>query len=93
MRRIEAPCLTQIAFGAIAQLGERLPCTQEVSGSIPLGSTKLPDASLKGSSHSELCVVTFRLASDRLASPLEPTVLPDRIRSHKPASPNTMSGL
>ena len=26
--------------GAIAQLGERLPCTQEVSGSIPLGSTK-----------------------------------------------------
>ena len=27
--------------GAIAQLGERLPCTQEVSGSIPLSSTKL----------------------------------------------------
>ncbi len=26
-------------FGAIAQLGERLPCKQEVSGSIPLGST------------------------------------------------------
>lgn len=26
-------------FGALAQLGERLPCTQEVSGSIPLGST------------------------------------------------------
>ena len=26
--------------GAIAQLGERLPCKQEVSGSIPLGSTK-----------------------------------------------------
>ena len=26
--------------GALAQLGERLPCTQEVSGSIPLGSTK-----------------------------------------------------
>ena len=25
--------------GAIAQLGERLPCTQEVSGSIPLSST------------------------------------------------------
>ncbi len=24
---------------ALAQLGERLPCTQEVSGSIPLGST------------------------------------------------------
>ena len=27
--------------GAIAQLGERLPCTQEVSGSIPLSSTIL----------------------------------------------------
>ena len=27
--------------GALAQLGERLPCTQEVSGSIPLGSTNL----------------------------------------------------
>ena len=26
-------------YGALAQLGERLPCTQEVSGSIPLGST------------------------------------------------------
>ncbi len=26
-------------FGALAQLGERLLCTQEVSGSIPLGST------------------------------------------------------
>ena len=25
--------------GAIAQLGERLPCTQEVGGSIPPGST------------------------------------------------------
>ena len=28
-------------FGALAQLGERLLCTQEVSGSIPLGSTIL----------------------------------------------------
>ncbi len=26
-------------YGALAQLGERLPCTQEASGSIPLGST------------------------------------------------------
>ena len=25
--------------GAIAQLGERLPCTQEVVGSTPIGST------------------------------------------------------
>jgi hypothetical protein len=28
-------------FGALAQLGERLLCTQEVSGSIPLGSTNI----------------------------------------------------
>ena len=27
-------------FGALAQLGERLICIQEVNGSIPLGSTK-----------------------------------------------------
>ena len=27
-------------WGALAQLGERLICIQEVSGSIPLGSTK-----------------------------------------------------
>lgn len=32
--------------GAIAQLGERLPCTQEVSGSIPLGSTTSPSERL-----------------------------------------------
>ena len=29
-----------LILGAIAQLGERLPCTQEVGGSIPPGSTK-----------------------------------------------------
>ena len=33
--------LYNFKFGALAQLGERLPCTQEVSGSIPLGSTKI----------------------------------------------------
>ena len=27
-----------LLYGALAQLGERLLCTQEVSGSIPLGS-------------------------------------------------------
>ena len=31
--------------GAIAQLGERLLCKQEVVGSIPSGSTRLRDAS------------------------------------------------
>ena len=28
-------------YGSLAQLGERLFCTQEVDGSIPLGSTQL----------------------------------------------------
>jgi hypothetical protein len=27
-------------FGGVAQLGERLPCTQEVIGSIPFTSTR-----------------------------------------------------
>ena len=28
-------------YGGLAQLGERLPCKQEVSGSIPLISTRI----------------------------------------------------
>ena len=28
------------SFGAVAQLGERLVCIQEVAGSIPVGSTR-----------------------------------------------------
>ena len=43
MARME--CLEQSRsvspIGALAQLGERLICIQEVNGSIPLGSTKL----------------------------------------------------
>ena len=39
-RRFES-CHSDHDNGALAQLGERLPCTQEVSGSIPLGSTNL----------------------------------------------------
>ena len=35
-------------FGGLAQLGERLPCKQEVSGSIPLISTKEIDWSSFG---------------------------------------------
>ena len=31
---------TENGYGGLAQLGERLPCKQEVSGSIPLISTK-----------------------------------------------------
>ena len=36
--RLEVP-FHFLFYGAIAQLGERLFCTQEVSGSIPLSST------------------------------------------------------
>ena len=32
------PTIENNYYGALAQLGERLLCTQEVSGSIPLGS-------------------------------------------------------
>ena len=41
-RRFESCLLDHLQIGALAQLGERLPCTQEVSGSIPLGSTIVP---------------------------------------------------
>ena len=34
------PVIPTIVCGVIAQLGEHLPCTQGVRGSIPLGSTK-----------------------------------------------------
>ena len=32
---------TELDLGGVAQLGERLPCTQEVIGSIPFTSTRL----------------------------------------------------
>ena len=38
-RRRSKNAKTEAINGVIAQLGERLPCTQEVSGSIPLNST------------------------------------------------------
>ena len=31
----------EVPYGAIAQLGERLLCKQEVTGSIPVGSTRI----------------------------------------------------
>ncbi len=43
----ETEAITVVMFsferscGALAQLGERLLCTQEVSGSIPLGSIRI----------------------------------------------------
>jgi hypothetical protein len=37
---VEGQAIWKVVTGAIAQLGERLPCTQEVGGSIPPGSTR-----------------------------------------------------
>ena len=34
---------SSFVFGAIAQMGERLICIQEVNGSIPFGSIKILD--------------------------------------------------
>ena len=46
--------------GAIAQLGERLLCKQEVTGSIPVGSTRyVQSASLN--TRVQQCVLLFRL--------------------------------
>ena len=39
------PQEVNIGRGGLAQLGERLPCKQEVSGSIPLISTKRANSS------------------------------------------------
>ena len=39
------PQKVKIGCGGLAQLGERLPCKQEVSGSIPLISTKRANSS------------------------------------------------
>jgi hypothetical protein len=36
-----------LQLGAIAQLGERLLCKQEVIGSIPIGSTSFPEVNAK----------------------------------------------
>lgn len=43
LRHFAGLLMTQIVGGAIAQLGERLNGIQEVSGSIPLGSTRPND--------------------------------------------------
>ncbi len=37
-----APSGEEVERGGVAQLGERLLCTQEVVGSIPVASTILP---------------------------------------------------
>jgi hypothetical protein len=49
MVRIHPDPPTNVSSGAIAQLGERLLCKQEVIGSIPIGSTSY--RRLRGSSN------------------------------------------
>ena len=42
------PLRKEVPYGGLAQLGERLPCKQEVTGSIPVLSTKeLTEVSLR----------------------------------------------
>ena len=48
-------------YGAIAQLGERLVCIQEVCGSIPHGSTISSNSSLLRASCTEVHFLTQRL--------------------------------
>ncbi len=38
----QRPARREAKYGALAQLGERLICIQEVIGSIPIGSTNPP---------------------------------------------------
>ena len=50
-----------MAFGAVAQLGERRPCKAEVAGSIPVSSTKSSrgNASARSSHETEARAVAF----------------------------------
>jgi hypothetical protein len=44
---LQSPLFYSLFSGAVAQLGERLPCTQEVRSSILLGSTNIFTRALK----------------------------------------------
>ena len=46
-------------YGAIAQLGERLLCKQEVTGSIPVGSTRIAENATRRKSLSQCIFVLF----------------------------------
>ena len=54
-----------IVYGELAQLGEHLPCTQGVRGSIPLVSTKVerPDCTLK--TEYTMCKTNFTTKRNR----------------------------
>ena len=46
--------------GAIAQLGERLLCKQEVIGSIPIGSTSITSRGITKQSRVRVCLMLLR---------------------------------
>jgi hypothetical protein len=48
---LERWSIDRVSPGAIAQLGERLLCKQEVTGSIPVGSTRANQTSSRGWLH------------------------------------------
>ena len=50
----ERPQHNPIHYGELAQLGERLVCNQEVTGSSPVFSTKFPSPTGDGSPVSQL---------------------------------------
>ena len=56
----------RIIDGAIAQLGERLPCTQEVNGSIPFGSTI--NSAIAESSELSICLEVVEMLSSGLCA-------------------------
>ena len=55
--------------GAIAQLGERLLCKQEVAGSIPAGSTNLVRGLERAATHVSRAVYVWLRASSSRARP------------------------
>jgi hypothetical protein len=58
MARVHGPKdPVSVGFGALAQLGERLICIQEVRSSILLGSTKFSGAAMQARHHPRVCTL------------------------------------
>ena len=64
------PASQQLIHGAIAQLGERLVCIQEVCGSIPHGSTISPYRYTTDSSIRELALVLLPIQAQGIKASL-----------------------
>ena len=70
-------------YGGLAQLGERLPCKQEVSGSIPLISTKETDWSSIWEDEASLSF--FRVTQEPIKSPAKRVLIGEEKQSHSRA--------